>query len=158
MYAQRRFPVASLTADVQVGADPHGGGIEAAWLLGSSLLSRECSRAALVFLADASANIARDGSPGRQAGAPYAFAISLQGWPVSITTVFTNNRSQAVRLPADARLPDDVKKVQVRARGLDRIISPVGHTWDEFFQNGPRASDDFMAERADQQQPDREAL
>jgi antitoxin VapB len=77
---------------------------------------------------------------------------------MSITTVFTNNRSQAVRLPADARLPDGVKKVQVRARGLDRIISPVGHTWNEFFQNGPRASDDFMTERADQQQPDREAF
>jgi antitoxin VapB len=77
---------------------------------------------------------------------------------MSITTVFTNNRSQAVRLPADARLPDGVKKVQVRARGLDRIISPVGHTWDEFFLNGPCASDDFMAERSDQQQPDREAF
>lgn len=52
---------------------------------------------------------------------------------MSITTVFTNNRSQAVRLPADVRLPEGVKKVQVRARGMDRIISPVGHTWDEFF-------------------------
>ncbi|MBS1177847.1 MAG: hypothetical protein H6R06_2259 [Proteobacteria bacterium] len=76
---------------------------------------------------------------------------------MSITTVFTNNRSQAVRLPADVRLPEGVKKVQVRARGVDRIISPVGHTWDEFFLNGPRASD-FMAEPASQQQPEREAL
>ena len=75
-----------------------------------------------------------------------------------ITTVFTNNRSQAVRLPADMRLPDDVKKVQVRARGAERIISPVGHTWDEFFLNGPKPSDDFMAERATQQQPGRETL
>jgi antitoxin VapB len=77
---------------------------------------------------------------------------------MTVTTVFTNNRSQAVRLPADARLPEGVKKVQVRARGADRIISPVGHSWDEFFLNGPQVSDDFMAERADQQQPDREAL
>jgi antitoxin VapB len=77
---------------------------------------------------------------------------------MSITTVFTNNRSQAVRLPADMRLPAGVKKVQVRVRGMDRIISPVGHTWDEFFLNGPRVSDDFMAERADQQQAEREAL
>jgi antitoxin VapB len=75
---------------------------------------------------------------------------------MSITTVFTNNRSQAVRLPADVRLPEGVKKVQVRARGLDRIISPVGHTWDEFFLRGPKVSDDFMAKRADQQQADRE--
>lgn len=77
---------------------------------------------------------------------------------MSITTVFTNNRSQAVRLPADVRLPEGVKKVLVRARGLDRIISPVGHTWDEFFLNGPHASEDFMIERAAQQQAEREAF
>ena len=77
---------------------------------------------------------------------------------MSVTSVFTNNRSQAVRLPADARLPEGVKKVQVRARGVERIISPVGHTWDEFFRNGLEASDDFMVERASQEQPDREAL
>jgi len=77
---------------------------------------------------------------------------------MSTTTVFTNNRSQAVRLPADMRLPDDVKKVQVRARGADRIISPVGKTWDEFFLSGPQASEDFMAERAAQQQAEREAF
>jgi antitoxin VapB len=77
---------------------------------------------------------------------------------MSITTVFTNNRSQAVRLPADVRLPDGVKKVQVRARGQDRIISPVGHSWDSFFLNGPMASDDFVVERAPQEQAEREAL
>lgn len=75
-----------------------------------------------------------------------------------ITSVFTNNRSQAVRLPADVRLPAEVKRVQVRARGVDRIISPVGRTWDEFFLNGPQASEDFMSERASQQQADREAF
>jgi antitoxin VapB len=77
---------------------------------------------------------------------------------MSITTVFTNNRSQAVRLPADVRLPENVKKVEVRARGADRIISPVGQTWDEFFLNGPQVSDDFLNERATQIQADREAL
>lgn len=77
---------------------------------------------------------------------------------MSITSVFTNNRSQAVRLPADVRLPEGVKKVQVRARGVDRIISPVGHTWDEFFLNGLKASEDFLVERASQQQSEREAL
>ena len=77
---------------------------------------------------------------------------------MSITTVFTNNRSQAVRLPADLRLPEGVKKVHVRARGADRIISPAGHTWDAFFQNGPKASRDFMTKRAPQEQGDREAF
>ena len=78
--------------------------------------------------------------------------------PMTITSVFTNNRSQAVRLPADVRLPEGVKKVQVRARGVDRIISPVGHTWDEFFLNGPKASEALMSERATQHQSEREAL
>ena len=78
--------------------------------------------------------------------------------PLTITTVFTNNRSQAVRLPADVRLPEGVKKVEVRAKGADRIISPVGQTWDQFFLNGPQVSDDFLTERASQHQADREAL
>ena len=77
---------------------------------------------------------------------------------MGVTSVFTNNRSRAVRLPADARLSDGVKKVQVRARGVDRIISPVGHNRDEFFLSGPQASEDFMAERAAQQQAEREAF
>jgi antitoxin VapB len=84
--------------------------------------------------------------------------MPFKGQTMSITSVFTNNRSQAVRLPADARLPDSVKKVQVRARGMDRIISPVGHSWDEFFLNGPQVSEDFLAERASQTQAEREAL
>ena len=77
---------------------------------------------------------------------------------MSISTVFTNNRTQAVRLPADVRLPEGVKKVQVRARGVERIIAPVGRTWDEFFLDGPQASEDFMAERSSQEQADREAF
>ena len=77
---------------------------------------------------------------------------------MSITSVFTNNRSQAVRLPAELRLPDGVKRVQVRARGQDRIISPVGHTWDAFFMNGPQPTEDFMAVRGSQQQPERESF
>lgn len=33
------------------------------------------------------------------------------------STVFISNHTQAVRLPADLRLPDEVKYVEVRARG-----------------------------------------
>jgi len=32
---------------------------------------------------------------------------------VSITKLFLSNRSQAVRIPADLRLPDSVKEVEV---------------------------------------------
>ncbi len=77
---------------------------------------------------------------------------------MSVGTVFINNRTQAVRLPLDVRLPEGVHKVEIRARGNERIITPLGRTWDSFFQAGPVLSDDFMAERASQEQPEREAL
>nr|WP_293598251.1 MULTISPECIES: type II toxin-antitoxin system VapB family antitoxin [unclassified Polynucleobacter] len=77
---------------------------------------------------------------------------------MAITTVFTNNRSQAVRLPAEARLPDDVKKVIVRIRGRERIITPLENTWDNFFLSGPSVSNDFMNERGEQKPVKREDL
>jgi len=67
---------------------------------------------------------------------------------MSTSTVFTNNRSQTVRLPADMRFPDSVKKVEVRVVGLERIIAPAESAWDSFFWGGQTVSDDFMIERA----------
>jgi len=77
---------------------------------------------------------------------------------MSIGSVFVNNRTQAVRLPVDARFPDGVRKVQIRVKGQERIIAPLGQSWDSFFSDGPRVSDDFLPERGSQQQPEREAL
>lgn len=77
---------------------------------------------------------------------------------MTTTTVFTNNRSQAIRLPAELRLPDNVKRVDVRARGCERIIAPVGQTWDSFFLSDTRVADDFIEERASQEQAERDAL
>jgi antitoxin VapB len=77
---------------------------------------------------------------------------------MSIGTVFVNNRTQAVRLPLDVRLPEGVRKVEIRARGNERIISPIGQTWDSFFAGGPSVSEDFMPERATQDESQREAL
>ncbi|MCD6586724.1 MAG: antitoxin [Desulfobacteraceae bacterium] len=71
-------------------------------------------------------------------------------------SVFKNNRTQAVRLPAKMRFPENVKKVSVRAIGKERIISPAENTWDSFFLSGHGVSDDFMAERGAQTQPERE--
>lgn len=73
-------------------------------------------------------------------------------------TVFENNRTQAVRLPADTRFPDDVKKVTVRVQGKDRVLSPVEHTWDSFFLAQEAVDEDFLPERAPQQQQDRDRL
>jgi len=77
---------------------------------------------------------------------------------MSIGTVFINNRSQAVRLPLDVRLPEGVRKVDVRVRGNERIIAPLGQRWDSFFLQGPSVSDDFMPERVSQDQQERETL
>lgn len=73
-------------------------------------------------------------------------------------TVFKNNSTQAVRLPVDARFPDNVKKVSVRIVGQDRILTPVANTWDSFFLQGTPVTDDFMTERASQQQQERESF
>ncbi len=77
---------------------------------------------------------------------------------MATSTVFTNNRTQAVRLPAELRLPEGVKQVNVRAIGNERIISPLAETWDSFFQQVPAVSRDFMKARASQKQAEREAF
>lgn len=77
---------------------------------------------------------------------------------MSVGTVFINNRTQAVRLPLDVRLPEGVQKVEIRVKGQERIIAPLGQGWDSFFVNGSPVSDDFLPERASQKQPEREAL
>lgn len=74
------------------------------------------------------------------------------------STVFTNNRTQAVRLPKAVAFPDDVREVEVIKIGNSRVISPVGRRWDDFFLHAPRVSDDFMTERVDPPPQEREPL
>lgn len=62
------------------------------------------------------------------------------------TTVFLSNRSQAVRLPKAVALPDNVKRVDIVVIGRTRVISPVGESWDSWFDEEP-ASADFMSDR-----------
>ena len=73
-------------------------------------------------------------------------------------SIFVNNRTQAVRLPVETRFPAGVKKVIIRVLGKDRVLSPVENTWDSFFLSEVKVTDDFMTERASQEQQDREAL
>ena len=63
---------------------------------------------------------------------------------------FGKGRDQAVRLPGEARFPEGVTKVRVRGR--DRILSPAGHAWDSFCLDAERPGEDFMPERAAQDQ------
>jgi antitoxin VapB len=74
------------------------------------------------------------------------------------STIFKSNRSQAVRLPKAVAFPEGVHEVEIVKVGRGRLIVPKGLRWDDFFQNGPRVSDDFMAERVQPQADEREPL
>jgi antitoxin VapB len=74
------------------------------------------------------------------------------------STVFTSNRSQAVRLPKAVAFPENVHHVDILKIGRSRLIVPQGKRWDDLFQNGPRVSEDFMVERRQPAAEEREPL
>lgn len=71
--------------------------------------------------------------------------------------VFKSNRSQAIRLPKSVAMPEDVTRVDVVAVGRTRIISPVGESWDSWFE-GDDVSPDFMASREQPADQEREGF
>jgi antitoxin VapB len=58
------------------------------------------------------------------------------------STVFKNNKTQAVRLPKALAFPDHVKKVNIIQHGDGLLILPVKSTWEEFLSS-PGIGDDF---------------
>lgn len=72
-------------------------------------------------------------------------------------SVFKSNKSQAVRLPKAVALPDDVTRVEVLVLGRSRLITPVGESWDSWF-DGPGVTEDFMKEREQPADQEREAF
>jgi len=77
--------------------------------------------------------------------------------PITQTTLFKSNRSQAVRLPKAVELPESVSRVDIVAIGRTRLITPEGESWDSWF-DGPGVSDDFMSDRAQPADQEREAF
>ncbi|NOY73902.1 MAG: antitoxin [Gammaproteobacteria bacterium] len=73
------------------------------------------------------------------------------------TTIFKSNKTQAVRLPKPVALPDTIKNVDIVAVGNTRIITPAGESWDQWF-DGRGVSDDFMLDRDQPADQEREAL
>ncbi|MFA7669604.1 MAG: type II toxin-antitoxin system VapB family antitoxin [Burkholderiaceae bacterium] len=70
--------------------------------------------------------------------------------------VFQSNRSQAIRLPKAVALPEDVKRVDIVVLGRARLITPIGESWDSWFDS-EGVTADFMARReqpADQERED----
>jgi antitoxin VapB len=53
--------------------------------------------------------------------------------PVTRTTLFQSNRTQAVRLPKDVAFPEGVRAVEVLREGKRRVIVPADSVWDDFF-------------------------
>jgi antitoxin VapB len=49
------------------------------------------------------------------------------------TTLFQNNRTQAVRLPKDVAFPETVRGVTILKDGVRRVIVPSDAVWDDFF-------------------------
>lgn len=74
------------------------------------------------------------------------------------TSLFMDKRSQSVRLPVAMRFADNVKKINIRKVGQDRVLSPLSQTWDSFFLQTDRVSEDFMQTRETPQQAEREDL
>lgn len=73
------------------------------------------------------------------------------------TKIFKSNRSQAVRLPKAVELPDTVTEVEIVSIGNQRIISPVEESWDSWF-DGPRVTDDFMSDREQPEDQERDSF
>jgi antitoxin VapB len=66
--------------------------------------------------------------------------------------IFKNGASQAVRLPADCRFPDDLDEVFVRKDPLTGTVTLSAQpraSWTEFFalRGATPAPADFMADR-----------
>lgn len=55
--------------------------------------------------------------------------------------VFKSGNSQAVRLPREFQI--NGKEVNITRKGDDLILSPVGKTWEDYFDHGRRFSEDF---------------
>ena len=73
------------------------------------------------------------------------------------TKVFKNNKSQAVRLPEAVAFPEAIKDVEITVVGKNRVIAPVGQSWDDWF-DAPGVSSDFMADRQQPEDQVREPL
>ena len=67
--------------------------------------------------------------------------------------LFTNGRSQAVRIPKDLAF-EGIDEVLVRKVGNKLVLEPIRKTWTSFAEE-EAAGPDFMAERIDLVKTDR---
>lgn len=60
-------------------------------------------------------------------------------------------------MPKAVAFPDTVKRVDIVVVGRSRLLTPAGEAWDTWFDD-PGGSDDFMAERDQPADQERDPL
>lgn len=70
--------------------------------------------------------------------------------------IFTNGRSQAVRLPKDFRFTDD--DVFIKKIGRMVVLLPKDDPWSSLLNSLDQFTDDFMQDRAQPDQAPRDIL
>jgi antitoxin VapB len=74
--------------------------------------------------------------------------------------IFKSNRSQAVRIPRELAFADEVKRVTIEPTGdgglIIKPVQPNRKDWEAFFRDGPFVTDDFLADRNQGQDQERE--
>lgn len=65
-----------------------------------------------------------------------------------IAKLFTNGRSQAVRIPKAFQF-EGISEVLIRKEGDALILVPARKAWTSYPQDAPSVDDDFLAERPD---------
>jgi len=84
----------------------------------------------------------------------YIPSVSAKAGAMTRSTVFTTNRSQAVRLPKEFQFATD--EVLIRKVGEDVILSPRPRDWKTYLASAPVASDTFMTDVEDLPAQERE--
>jgi len=70
--------------------------------------------------------------------------------------IFQNGQSQAVRLPKEYRFDD--KEVYIKKSGQVVYLIPMTDSWEILFDSLKKFSKDFMAERVQPEQDQRESF
>ena len=70
--------------------------------------------------------------------------------------LFTNGRSQAVRLPKEYRFSGN--DVYIKKIGNMVILLPKENPWESFFDSLDQFSEDYMENRSQPEQSDREPI
>ena len=69
-----------------------------------------------------------------------------EGLEETTARLFTNGRSQAVRIPKAYQV-EGVREVVIRKEGDALVIVPVRKTWTSYPGDAPPVADDFLNER-----------